>query len=624
MDFSNQIARNLAVEWAQRIRQQVAALGAKSAAGAIDQAIQHFHADKITIMVMGKAKRGKSTLINALLGRSDDLVAPIDKLPASSVITRCFAGKEDLATVRYRTGTEEPIALERIREFATEEENPGNRRDVAFIDVVGKFPALDPSVVLVDTPGAGSLHVHHDVILFSFLPMADAVIFLVTARDPLDQDEVEMLKKLQEADIRKIFFAVNKADASTAQEIAEGTAHDRAVLQHYGLTVEQFHQISARKAFAGDLVGSGLPALVEQIRSYLSEKKGRAQIDGFVARIRAISAPALAALDAQLTLAGQSEEDLNRQITELGQSQEQLLQQLQMPERDFIQEWRSSVDAFDHSLERVRREVQDEIVKEVEGIPLWKAKEMRGRIPGLILAKLEKRLNPLVELLSSKLREQTETLGKNIAPVRLKLDRMAKLADLKDDTITKGTVKGGAGVAGAVGLSWLASLASGGLTSTAVTAAGTAVLWNPLTWVSAGLGWGTSTVIGAAMSPVLMFIGGPVAIAVAAVGLASVPLAWKRSLQKHKDSLPSAAREFVADVVDSFRAKRIGELREFGAELAHQIRSETKAEIIHLQAALKALREQRPSPAALLQLTDSRKQLAQALDQVKLLPAADQ
>ena len=620
MDFSNQIARNLAVERAQVIRQQVAALGHKSSADSIDQAIQQFHDDKITILVMGKGKRGKSTLINAFLGRKDDLVAPIDKLPASSVITRCFAGPEDRATVRYRTGTEEPIAFERIKEFATEEENPGNRRDVAFIDVVGQFPTIDPNVVLVDTPGAGSWYSHHDVILFSFLPLADAVIFLVTARDPLDQDEVEMLKKLQEADIRKIFFAINKVDASTPQETAEGIEHDRRVLQHYNPSVGQFHQISAKKAFTGDLAGSGLLALTEQIRIYLAEKKGMAQIEGFASRIRAMAASALDTIDSQIAMAGQTQAELDRQMAELAESQEQLVRQLQIPERQFVQEWRATVDDFDRSLERVRREVQDEITKEVEAIPLWKAKEMRARVPGLIFAKLEKRLSPMVELLSSRLSEQTDAFGKSITPVRVKLDQMAKLGTLRDDSMMKGTIKAGTGILGGLGLSWLATTVSGSLASTTLAAASTFVIWNPLTWISAGVGAGTSTVVGAAMAPVLMFLGGPAAIAVAAIGIAGVPLAWKRSLQNHKDSLPLAAREFVADVVDSFRAKRLGELRDYGSKLAHQIRTETKEEIIRIQQSLQTMREERPSPETLLQLQDSRKHLAQALDQVKLLP----
>jgi GTPase SAR1 family protein len=55
------------------------------------------------LAVLGKAKRGKSTLINALLGRKDDTLAPIDKLPASSAITRFRYGNEK-AAVAFRDG----------------------------------------------------------------------------------------------------------------------------------------------------------------------------------------------------------------------------------------------------------------------------------------------------------------------------------------------------------------------------------------------------------------------------------------------------------------------------------------------------------------------------------------
>jgi len=56
-------------------------------AKSVDEAIAKLKEDQFRITVLGKAKRGKSTLINAWLGRNDDVVAPIDKLPATSVIT---------------------------------------------------------------------------------------------------------------------------------------------------------------------------------------------------------------------------------------------------------------------------------------------------------------------------------------------------------------------------------------------------------------------------------------------------------------------------------------------------------------------------------------------------------
>src|ERR1035437_5381167 len=126
MDFSNQVARNFVMEWAKRISHQLATHDDKASAEAVDQAIKQFVEDRFTITIVGKAKRGKSTLINALLGRKDDTVAPVDKLPASSVITRFFPGSNEGAVVRLRDGREEPIEYAHIREYVTEEGNPEN------------------------------------------------------------------------------------------------------------------------------------------------------------------------------------------------------------------------------------------------------------------------------------------------------------------------------------------------------------------------------------------------------------------------------------------------------------------------------------------------------------------
>ena len=69
--------------WAKDLGELLKQHSDDSAARAIDSAIDQLKAERFQIAVLGKAKRGKSTLINALLGRQDDTLAPIDKLPAS-------------------------------------------------------------------------------------------------------------------------------------------------------------------------------------------------------------------------------------------------------------------------------------------------------------------------------------------------------------------------------------------------------------------------------------------------------------------------------------------------------------------------------------------------------------
>lgn len=109
--------------------------------------------EKLMVAVMGKANRGKSTLINALLGRRDDVVAPVDRLPASSTVS-CFSrAKGEKAAVTFQDGRKEAIPFARIREFVTEDGNPENKKGVQLLEIEGPFPNLDEHVVLAIRSG---------------------------------------------------------------------------------------------------------------------------------------------------------------------------------------------------------------------------------------------------------------------------------------------------------------------------------------------------------------------------------------------------------------------------------------------------------------------------------------
>ncbi|MDR3182027.1 MAG: dynamin family protein [Planctomycetaceae bacterium] len=114
----------------------------------INEAKNALAANTFTLAVLGKAKRGKSTLINAMLGRQDDTLAPIDKLPTSSAITRFRHGKSESATVFFQNGKSEAIPCSRIKDFVTEELNPSNKKEVALLEVTGQFSNLPSQVEL--------------------------------------------------------------------------------------------------------------------------------------------------------------------------------------------------------------------------------------------------------------------------------------------------------------------------------------------------------------------------------------------------------------------------------------------------------------------------------------------
>jgi predicted GTPase len=292
-DLTSQLQRREAVEWAQRVRALLQKEGQSEATAQIDQAIEQFMSDKLSLAVLGKAKRGKSTLVNALLGRHDDTVAPVDVLPASSTVSRFFLGDQELVTVYFSDGRTEGIPYAHIRDYVTEENNPENRKGVTFVDIQGPFPDLDPHLVLIDTPGAGSLHLHHDTLLHAFLPAADAAIFLVTAEMPIDQTELDLLRQIRAADIRRIFFVINQVDRTGVKDLQDAIEHNTRALALAGVHVSFTHRISALQAFQGNPNHGGIDPLIAEIREHLSVNRTAGQLARLKARVEAAAGPFL-------------------------------------------------------------------------------------------------------------------------------------------------------------------------------------------------------------------------------------------------------------------------------------------------------------------------------------------
>jgi hypothetical protein len=88
----------------------------------------------------------------------------------------------------------EPIPIEQVAEFVTEQTNPGNDKKVLQIEMGAAIPRLKSGLVLVDTPGVGSLNPGHTAATRAFLPNADAILFVASAVEPLGVAELNFLK----------------------------------------------------------------------------------------------------------------------------------------------------------------------------------------------------------------------------------------------------------------------------------------------------------------------------------------------------------------------------------------------------------------------------------------------
>jgi GTP-binding protein EngB required for normal cell division len=174
----------------------------------------------LRVAVLGQFKRGKSTLLNALLGAP---VLPTGVTPVTAIPTFIKAGPKAAARITFKDGKESllttvaseiPDVLER---YISEVKNPHNRLDVESVEIEVRSEFLDHGIVLIDTPGVGSTFVHNTRAAEAVLVECDAAVFVVSADPPITEVEVTYLRKVQEL-IPKVFFALNKIDILDIQE----------------------------------------------------------------------------------------------------------------------------------------------------------------------------------------------------------------------------------------------------------------------------------------------------------------------------------------------------------------------------------------------------------------------
>jgi hypothetical protein len=122
--------------------------------------------DRFNLVVLGEFKRGKSTLINALLGRE---VLPTGVVPLTSVVTVIRAGEHDGLAILFTDGREEERPLQELADYVTEASNPANVRGVELARVALDHELLRAGLELVDTPGIGSIHSHNTEIARSVI-----------------------------------------------------------------------------------------------------------------------------------------------------------------------------------------------------------------------------------------------------------------------------------------------------------------------------------------------------------------------------------------------------------------------------------------------------------------------
>ncbi len=577
--------------------------GLNERADKLEEYIEHARKLRFSVGVVAQAKRGKSTLINGLLGRNDDMLAPIGRFPATNVVS-CFAnGTPEKARVLFQGDDEkapgQTISVEDIKQYACEEHNPANRKGVKVIEVVGPFPRLGEDVVLVDTPGAdNALNRVHDIVLLEFLPKLDAVIFLVTADAPLVASELELLKQIRKNDVRKLLFATNKVDkvasgAMTPEELREGLQQNRKILAEAGFGDAPIFEISA-KTFHTTGEDPGTERLIQMLGDVILEGRAGVIAERLAAITEAYINEASVEIEAAIDNSKLTLEQIGEQRARLDEIHRNLEGTREEMERKFRNSWRASFDEFENALTPLQKQLVRQYTDLVEKVPASKLNELGNMIHTDVIKRLDELLQPHTDKLTESLEAATQALqvdalaSMGIAP----RDADAIITRKQAVTDAVGTILAGApSFAGAILVGTMPGLVGAAILAASPAASGLSA------WVIGKAAGIIAASVTGLLTPVAL-VGAPLLLGYAGLRVFS---AWRFKVGQTRNEISIAVKDLIVGAIDETR-KNLRLARAQDDKILEEFRDSTATRISDAKRRLDELERNRPTPERLIEL----------------------
>lgn len=236
------------------------------------------------VACVGQFKRGKSTLLNALVGAA---VLPVGVVPVTAVVTVLRYGPE--LRLRVRTDAWRDAPFEELASYVTEQQNPENTIGVTGVEVYVPSALLAGGMCLVDTPGLGSVFAGNTAATREFVPHVDAALVVLGADPPLSGEELTFIGEVT-SQVESLLVVMNKADRVTAEEAAQARLFTESMVsKRLGDTACEVLTVSAMERLRG-LKSRDWPLLESRLGVWADEKSGRL-VEGArrrgVARLRA-------------------------------------------------------------------------------------------------------------------------------------------------------------------------------------------------------------------------------------------------------------------------------------------------------------------------------------------------
>jgi GTPase Era involved in 16S rRNA processing len=191
-------------------------LGARHIAEEAKNLADRIAEGRFYVACIGQFKRGKSTLINALI---DDPVLPVGFTPVTAVSTVVRFGNRRKARIQGQDDSWQDVSISDLSQYVSEEHNPENAKQIRSVEVFVPSALLAGGMCFVDTPGLGSVFAANTAATQAFIPHIDAALVVIGADPPLAGEELALVETVGQQ-VQDLVIVLNKADRTTPEEKA--------------------------------------------------------------------------------------------------------------------------------------------------------------------------------------------------------------------------------------------------------------------------------------------------------------------------------------------------------------------------------------------------------------------
>ena len=309
-----QEASNTATSAIQGLAEAADSLGMRETEGKLREAAEQLKSDTFKIIIMGRFKNGKSTLLNALLGGTtrpvelDGHKGPmvVDDLPATATLTGVSYAEEPYVRAVSFDGETESWPLAKYLQESTlgTDENESQRRFQSVKEFEMGYPAVlcKEGILVYDSPGLDE-HTTRTLITREATKRCDAAIIVYRSDVLMGQSELVDAGSVV-ADGTKLFTVVNLWGNRQPDDRLRGYVWNKYVRDQLGgatwnnqdLSQRDIYFVNADRARDGryeadddEVESSGLADFERAIAKFLLDERQRVHLEKFVTQASNLS-----------------------------------------------------------------------------------------------------------------------------------------------------------------------------------------------------------------------------------------------------------------------------------------------------------------------------------------------